>query len=142
MVRGLIRLALIVIVVVAAMAFFFGYRWRGGDSAVERPVATSGHDAPLNTDRARAAGAEVGEKMATAANRATEALADGSVTARIKSKIALDDTLNGTRITVDTDDTRVTLGGHVSTSAQRARALQLARETGGVAIVIDRISID
>src|SRR5688572_23109364 len=118
MVRGALRLVLVVIVVVAAAAFFFGYRWGGGD-AVERPIATSGQDAPLDPSRAREAGAEVAEKIAVGANRASDALADAGLTAKIKSKIALDDTMEGASVSVDTDDTTVTLSGRVSTAQQK-----------------------
>jgi hypothetical protein len=41
--------------------------------------------------KAREAGAKVGEAMAKAANQAAEALANGAITAKIKSKMVLDD---------------------------------------------------
>jgi len=70
MFRGLLKLVLIVVVVVAVGAFALGYwsfdRMRG-PAAVEKPVATSGH---VDVDKARQAGAEIGEKTAVAADRA------------------------------------------------------------------------
>ena len=59
MVRGLLRLLLIIVIVVALGAFFIGYRWASSDEAasVDRPVGTSG-DA-IDTSRARETGAEV-----------------------------------------------------------------------------------
>jgi osmotically-inducible protein OsmY len=143
MVRGLVHLILIVIVVVALASFFFGYRWGGGraDTRLERPVATTGSQG-IDTSRARQAGAEIGEKVAIGANKAEHALANASLTAKIKSKMALDDSVKARRINVDTDGTVVTLTGTVETAAQKARALQLARETDGVTSVVDRLRIE
>jgi hyperosmotically inducible protein len=143
MVRGLVHLVLIVIVVVALASFFFGYRWAGGraDSRIERPVATTGSQG-IDASRARQAGAEIGEKVAIGANKAEHALANASLTAKIKSKMALDDTVPARRIDVDTDGTVVTLTGTVETAAQKTRALQLARETDGVTSVVDRLRVE
>jgi hyperosmotically inducible periplasmic protein len=142
MVRGLLRLVLILLVVVAAAAFFFGYRWGTGPAVpAERPVATTG--APeINTSRARQAGAEIGEKVAVGANKAEQAIADATLTTKIKSKMALDDTIKARRIDVDTDGTVVTLTGSVETAVQKTRALQLARETDGVTSVVDRLRVE
>jgi osmotically-inducible protein OsmY len=143
MVRGLVHLILVVIVVVALASFFFGYRWGGGraDTRLERPVATTGSQG-IDTSRARQAGAEIGEKVAIGANKAEHALANASLTAKIKSKMALDDSVKARRINVDTDGTVVTLTGTVETAAQKARALQLARETDGVTSVVDRLRVE
>lgn len=142
MVRGLIRIVLVLLVVVGAIAFFVGYRWGDGGPAVERPVATSGGREPLDTSRAREVGAEVGEKIVVGAQRAGDVLAEAGITAKIKSKMTLDDTLEASHVTVDTDGTVVTLGGRVSTPQQKARALQLARETAEVTSVVDHIQVE
>ncbi len=55
--------------------------------------------------------------------------------------MALDDTLDGSRIHVSTDDNVVTLTGTVINEAQHARSLALARETAGVAMVVDHLSV-
>lgn len=149
MVRALLRFALILIVVVAAAAFFMGYRW--GDvktprattepAAQTRPVGTAGSQADTTREKARAAGAEIGDKIAVGAERASEGIEEASLTAKVKSKMTLDDTLDGSRIHVSTDDQRVTLTGTVIDQRQHARALQLARETEGVASVVDQLSV-
>ena len=142
MVRGLVRLVLVVIVVVALASFVFGYRWSGGRAdRIERPVATTGSRG-IDTSRARQAGAEIGEKVAIGANKAEHALANASLTAKITSKMALDDTVPARRIDVDTDGTVITLTGTVQTAAQKKRALQLARETDGVTRVVDRLRVE
>ena len=143
MVRAILRLVLVVVAVVAIAAFFFGYRWggRGETTPINRPVATTGSSPAVDTSRAREAGAEIAEKVAIGANRAERLISDAGVTAKIKSKMALDDTLESARINVDTDGTTVTLSGTVATEAQRVRALQLARETEGVTSVVDHVSV-
>ena len=140
MLRALVRLVLIVVIVVALGAFFIGYRWAGGDpdGAVERPVGTAG-DEPIDTSRARETGAEIGETVAVGASEAQEALGEAALTAKIKSKMALDDTIDAGAIDVDTDGSVVTLRGRVPDEAARQRALQLARETEGVTSVVDRL---
>jgi osmotically-inducible protein OsmY len=45
-------------------------------------------------------------------------------------------------IDVTTDKTTVTLSGTVRSAAERDRAVRLARETAGVATVVDRLRIE
>ena len=143
MFRALLRLVLIVIVIAAAAAFFMGYRI--GDhrnvGPSERPVATTGTSPSIDTSKARETGAEIGEKVAVGANRAEHALADGTLTAKIKSKMALDDSVKALDIHVDTNAGVVTLTGTVHSAAERTRAQQLARETEGVKSVDDRLVV-
>ena len=151
MLRVLVRVILVVVIVVAAAAFFLGYRWGGGrpqttttsePAARQDPaVATRGDRVDTTRDRARAAGAEIGEKVAVGAQKAGETLEEAALTAKVKSKISLDDTLDGSRISVTTDDSRVTLTGTVINETQHRRALDLARETEGVATVVDHLSV-
>src|SRR5258705_9963185 len=148
MFRALARFVLIIVVVVAAAAFFMGYRWGGvrtpritAEPAVTRPVGTAGRQADERRERARAAGAEVGDKIAVGAEKANEGLEEARLTAKVKSKIALDDTLDGSRIHVSSDGNRVTLTGTVVNQAQHARALTLARETSEVGSVVDHLTV-
>ena len=142
MFRALLRFALLLIVLAAAIAFFMGYRYSGhADRSAERPVATTGTAPELDTARARAAGAKIGEKVAVGANQAEHALENGALTAKIKAKMALDDSVKALDINVDTADGVVTLTGTVHSEAERTRAVQLARETAGVTSVTDRLSV-
>jgi osmotically-inducible protein OsmY len=68
-------------------------------------------------------------------------LGDGSLTAKIKAKMALDDTVKALDLNVDTVNGVVTVRGKVRTSSERERALTLARETNGVRQVIDRVTV-
>jgi len=137
MFRALLRLVLVVVILAAAAAFFLGYRL-GGDG-VETPL--SAKVPTVDTDKARQTGAAIGEKVATGAAEAERALANGSLTAKIKAKMALDDTVKALSIDVDTNGTVVTLTGTVHSDAERAKAVQLARETAGVTSVTDRLAI-
>src|SRR6476620_4519184 len=89
MFRALLRLVLVVVILAAAAALFRGYKL--GDDGVQTPVAAKVPQ--VDTAKARAAGAAIGETVATGAAHAETALAEGSLTAKIKAKMALDDTV-------------------------------------------------
>jgi hyperosmotically inducible protein len=141
MFRALLRLVVVLVLVVAAAAFFLGW-W--GSNRVDGPdtsapaVGTAGR---VDAQKAKEVGAEVGAKTAEAANRAGEILNEGALTAKIKSKMALDDLVRARSIDVTTSGQVVTLTGKVASEAERTRAVQLARETAGVTQVVDRLSV-
>jgi len=137
MVRALLRLILVFVIVIAAAAFFLGW-WGGHGRPADHPLGTAGH---IDSSRAQQVGAEVGAKTAQAANRASEILSDGALTAKIKSKMALDDSVHARTIDVSTTDHVVTVSGSVRSQAEHDRAVQLARETTGVTSVIDSLTI-
>jgi hyperosmotically inducible protein len=143
MLRALFKLILLVIIVVAVGGFFLGW-WSGRDLLPEQGgVGTAGR---IDVERAKEAGAKIGDKTAEAARAtaqdAKEALDDGALTAKIKAKMALDDTVKALDINVDTRDGAVTVRGKVRSAAERDRALQLARETNGVRRVVDQLTIE
>jgi osmotically-inducible protein OsmY len=144
MISGLIRLVLILIVVAGLVAFVVGYRWGYGRTPTEGrdQVGTIGRNEPIDPSKARDVGAAIGERAAAAANAAGEVIEDGQITAKIKSKMALDDLVQARTIDVDTKDGNVTLSGRVRTPAERERALLLARETAGVRNVVDRLVLE
>ena len=137
MIRTMLKLVLVVIVIVG-LAFLLG-RWSSDSKIVpDSPVHAAG---PIDTSKAREAGAKVGEATAKAANEAEEALANGATTAKIKSKMVLDDLVKARNIDVDTKGSVVTLTGVVGSEAERQRALQLAKQTEGVTSVIDHLRV-
>jgi hyperosmotically inducible protein len=69
--------------------------------------------------------------VAEAGNRAAEVLSDATLTTKIKSKMALDDTVKALDINVTSKGGDVTLSGYVHSERGRKRALALARETNG-----------
>ena len=142
MFRTLFKLILFCVILVAAGAFFFGYRWAGDpDPAVERTAPTTGIVDEVDRERARETGAQIGETVAAGAASAQRALTQGSLTAKIKSKMALDDTIEAAQVDVDTNGSVVTLRGTVDSEAERTRAVQLARETVGVTSVVNELKV-
>jgi hyperosmotically inducible protein len=141
MFRALLRLVVVLVVLVGVGAFFLGWWGSGRVRPVNRPVESVGTAGRIDTDKAKAVGAEVGAKTAEAANRAGELLSDGALTAKIKSKMALDELVKARTIDVSTTNKIVTLEGTVSNAAERERAVQLAKETAGVTRVVDRLSV-
>ena len=141
MIGALLRIVLVLIIVAAAAAFFFGYRFadRTSGSAADPVVGTSGKS--VNVERAREAGARVGGVIAEGANQAERVAADAALTAKIKSKMLLDDKIDAAAINVDTANRVVRLTGIVGSPEQRERAVQLARETEGVEEVVDQLAI-
>ena len=141
MFRALLRLVVVLVLVVAAAAFFLG--WWGGNRAngPEVSAPTVGTTGRVDTQKAKEVGAEVGAKTAEAANRAGAVLNEGALTAKIKSKMALDDLVRARSIDVTTSGQIVTLTGTVRSEAERTRAVQLARETAGVTQVVDRLTV-
>ena len=138
MIRSLLKLVLIVVVIVGVGAFLLGRR--SSNWTVHSDSTT--HDTThVDTSKARDAGAKVGEATANAANEVRDALGTGSVTAKIKSKMALDDLVKASNIDVDTNGSVVTLTGVVGSQAELQRAVQLAKETDGVTSVIDHLRV-
>ena len=140
---ALVRLVIILVVLAAGVAFFMGYRV--ADRGTTRPSAEPSIRTPdahrVDTSKARETGAAVGEKVAVGANEAQHAIGSAALTGKIKAKMALDDTVKALDINVDTNGTVVTLTGTVHSAAERARAVQLARETAGVTSVTDHITV-
>src|SRR5687768_9118650 len=124
MFRMLFRVILVTVVLVAAAAFFFGYRWAAPDDdpVLERPTPTTGIVDKIDRDRARETGARIGESVAIGAERAQRVVTEGSLTAKIKSKMALDDITEAADIDIDTTGSVVTLRGTVDSAAERTRA--------------------
>jgi Predicted periplasmic or secreted lipoprotein len=141
MFRALLRLVLVLVVLVGAAAFFLGWWGSNRLHPNDRPAAAIGTSGQVSTEKARAVGAAVGAKTADAANRAEAALSEGALTAKIKSKMALDDLVQARSIDVTTRGEVVTLSGTVRSASEHDRAVQLARETAGVTQVVDRLVV-
>ena len=139
MFRALFRLLLVVVIVAATAAFFLGYRLSG--DGIVAPASERDGMPSIDTDKARQTGAAIGEKVATGAAEAEGALLEAALTAKIKSKMALDDTVKALSIDVDTRGTVVTLSGFVNSPIEKSKAVQLARETAGVSAVNDMLFV-
>jgi hyperosmotically inducible protein len=90
---------------------------------------------------AQSATQETKAKTNAAAHKTGAAMSDAEITSAVKSKLLADKTVGGLKIDVDTDNHIVSLSGQVKSSAERARALQLARNTSGVKSVVDKLTV-
>ena len=82
------------------------------------------------------------EKTKQAAKDTGEAITDASITAAVKTKLLGDTKVGGLKIDVDTKDHVVTLTGPVSSAAERAEAVRLAKTTTGVKSVVNKLVVD
>lgn len=70
-----------------------------------------------------------------------ETIDDTTITTRVKTAMLNDPTVGGLRIDVDTYKGVVTLSGRVKSEEERRRALEIARQTDGVAQVKDALQV-
>jgi len=138
--RTLLKLIVVIVVIVAAAAFFLGWHMTRSAAPASAPSTSVGTSGQVDTQKARQIGASVGEKTAEAANKAAEVLSDSALTAKIKSKMALDDQVKARSIDVSTTNGVVTLTGTVRSAAEHDKAVQLAKETTGVVKVNDKLT--
>ncbi len=136
----LIRTFLILVIGVIIGVFVASY-WSENGWAIGPVVGSSQTDAAKVRQRGAELTREAAQKATDAANQLEDAVSDGALTAKISSKLALDDYVNARTINVDTSASVVTLRGTVASEDERARAMRLARETRGVTRVIDELQV-
>jgi hyperosmotically inducible protein len=66
---------------------------------------------------------------------------DAGITSAVKSKMAADNTVKASEINVDTHNHVVTLNGSVGSTAEKERAVTIARDTKGVNSVVDDLTV-
>ena len=113
--RSVIR-ALLVLVVLGVVGFIFLGYWTGTSMRTapsQAPSAAVGTSGAVDIEKARERGAALGEKTAVAANRVKETVTEAAITtkikAKIKAKMALDDSVKARAIDVSTSRSTVTL---------------------------------
>lgn len=136
----LIRTFLILVIGIIVGVYVASY-WSVNGWAIGRPRETASPDAAAIRERGAELTREAARTADKAATKLENALSDGALTAKISSKLALDDHVNARSINVDTSDAVVTLRGTVGSEAERTRALQLSRDTRGVTRVIDELQL-
>lgn len=136
---GFLRTILLLALVGAVAVMAYNYS-TGRGFTLAYPGGTD-----IDAGAARERGAELtkdaAQKAGEAASKIEDAVGAGTLTAKIKSKMALDDHVKARAIDVDTSGTVVTLTGTVQSADERERAVRLARETAGVTEVIDRLEV-
>jgi hyperosmotically inducible periplasmic protein len=131
--RTLVTLAILVV----AGLLVYNY-WNGNGWTLSLP---SGVEADKSRGEVAGAVKTTAEKAGEAASKVGSAVAEGTVTTKIKAKMALDDLVKASAISVETTGTVVTLTGRVSSAAERDRAVRLAQETDGVTKVVNKLQI-
>ena len=79
--------------------------------------------------------------LGTAALLAGCSQSDPGITSSVKSKLIADEVVKARDINVDTRDRVVTLTGTVQSPIEESRAIEIARNTKGVADVVDKMSV-
>jgi osmotically-inducible protein OsmY len=134
---------LLIVLLVLGVAGGFAYNYWTGNGWTLRPPSTSATG--VDAEKAREKGAELAREAAettkVAAERTQEVVSEAAITAKIKSKMALDDQVKARTINVDTVGTTVTLSGTVHSEQERERAVRLARETEGITEVVDKLQV-
>ena len=113
--------------IIVAVIGLLGYNYWSGRGLTLYPLTSTGVDAAAT--------------VGSAAAKLEQAVDSGSVTLKIKSKMALDDLVKARTINVDTTGSVVTLTGTVESNQERERAMRLARETAGVTRVVDKLQL-
>jgi osmotically-inducible protein OsmY len=133
LIRRLLLLGIVGAVGVAA------FNWSG--ESLPSLSRTASLDAASATRHAVTIATRAASKANDVSAKLGDSVSEGTLTAKIKSKMALDDYIKAGAIDVDTSGTTVTLTGDVQSDGERDRAVRLARETEGVTKVIDRLRI-
>jgi osmotically-inducible protein OsmY len=150
--RFIRRVLLLTIVGVAGVAAWTYWsdngaalRARAAEFAAETAKRQAGELASKAADKASGAAdalaSKAADKAGDTAGRLGDTMSDAALTAKIKSKMALDDHVRARAIDVDTAGGVATLSGVVASSEERKRALQLARDTEGITRVVDKLEV-
>jgi hyperosmotically inducible protein len=136
----LIRRVLVLAIVVVAAVLAYNY-WSGNGWTLHAPASSAGVDVATAGQRSAGLANVAVAKGREAVTQIEGTLSTGALTAKIKSKMALDDHVKARSISVDTVGSVVTLAGVVDSSDERDRALRLAKDTDGVTRVVDKLEI-
>jgi len=137
---ALVMTVLLIVVAFVVVGYVTGNgAWFSRPAADPSAVGTTGK---IDVNAARERGAEVGERVATAAEKVKESAAEAALTSKIKAKMVLDDYVKARAIDVTTSGTTVTLHGTVRSEDEHDRAIRLARETAGVTRVVDQLTLE
>jgi osmotically-inducible protein OsmY len=134
----LIRRLLVLTLVAGAGVAAYAY-WSDNGSILRE------HATEVATNAAKREAAKIASKAVDTASEAKDHLggtvAEAALTAKIKSKMALDDHVKARTINVDTSGSVATLSGVVTSADERKRAVQLARDTEGITRVVDKLEV-
>ena len=127
--------------VIVAVVGVLAYNYWSGHGLTLRPGGNSNVEAEAAGAQGKAIADKTADTVGKAATKIEQAVDEGSLTLKIKSKMALDDMVKARLINVDTTGSVVTLTGTVESNRERERAVLLARETAGVTNVVDKLQV-
>ena len=136
--RFLFRLV-VVLALVAVVTYLLGYWSFDQLRAKSTQAVTSPAPGPSGAGPASGRGGQLDAQAQKVATKAGDYLTDAELTAKIRSKMALDDTVRARTIGVSTTGGVVTLTGTVGSAIEHAQAVRLARDTKGVTRVVDQL---
>ena len=92
-------------------------------------------------EKTKEASKDAAQATKDAAVKTKDVTADAAITSEVKTKLLGDTKVGGLKIDVDTKDNVVTLTGTVSSAAEKAEAIRLAKTTTGVKSVVDKLVV-
>ena len=137
--RAILRTFLVLALLLIVGVVVFGYRTGVPWLSTGTTPAPGGSASGTAVDMTKKRGAELGEKVAGVAHEVGNSVDDAAITAKIKAKMMLDDSVRARSVDVSTTGSTVTLGGTVRSVAEHERIVALARETESVTHVVDRL---
>jgi hyperosmotically inducible periplasmic protein len=132
---------IVVLALVAGGAYLLGYWSLQQDTAGSWHVTTTPAAGPGTASATGGRAATFDAQAGKAANKVGDYVSDAELTAKIMSKMALDDSVRARTIDVSTTDGVVTLAGTVGSATQHDRAVRLARDTHGIKQVVDHLKV-
>jgi hyperosmotically inducible protein len=111
-----------------------------GDNRTDRTTTSMNTTTPPASTSVERAADKVAANTEAAANKATSAVGDATITASVKTALIAEPGLKALQIDVDTQNGVVTLSGTVDTPENKARAVQVAQGVTGVSSVKDNLS--
>ena len=130
----------LVLAVIAMGTYVLGY-WSFDQVKVGSWRSATPAAGPGGTNTARDRMGQLDARAGKAAQEVGDYVSDAGLTAKIKAKMALDDSVRARTIDVSTTGGVVTLAGTVGSAAERDRAVRLARDTKGIKQVVDHLNV-
>jgi|SRR5450759_4546640 hyperosmotically inducible protein len=93
-------------------------------------------------DKTKTAAKKTADATEQAAKTTVAVLTDAEITTAVKTKFLASSKVAGLKIDVDTSNHVVTLTGPVSSKAEKAEAIRLAKTTMGVKRVVSKLTIE
>jgi hyperosmotically inducible periplasmic protein len=132
--------AVLIVAILAMGAYLLGF-WSFDQVTLSSWRNATPVPGPVSTSTVRDRIGQLDAQTVKAAQQVGEFVSDAGLTAKIRSKMALDDSVRARTIGVSTIDGVVTLAGTVGSAAEHDRAVRLARETDGIKQVVDHLVV-